>query len=196
MSDCVYPCPCGYFQDAIKECTCFNSVNTRYQKRISGPMLDRIHTHIEVPRVDYEKLNDDRLGEPSANVQARVEAARERQRARFNGTNPPPGGNSNHGITCNADMHPAQIRQYCQLDETSNALMRSAMNQMPAVFSGAFGAGLSPGTEISPHDRRSSRGRKDRHHPSRRGLAVPTEVGDDVIKIIVWRGATLGCNKI
>jgi len=58
------PCPCGYFSDLVKECTCFNSVITRYQKRISGPMLDRIDIHIEVPRVDYEKLNDDRLGEP------------------------------------------------------------------------------------------------------------------------------------
>ena len=151
-------------------------------------MLDRIHTHIEVPRVDYEKLNDDRLGEPSANVQARVEAARERQRARFNGTNPPPGGNSNHGITCNADMHPAQIRQYCQLDETSNALMRSAMNQMPAVFSGAFGAGLSPGFEIGAHDCGSGGGRADRPNASSRGFAISTQVGDDVSNIPVRVG--------
>ena len=124
MSDCVYPypCPCGYFQDAVKECTCSNSAITRYQKRISGPMLDRIDIHIEVPRVDYEKLSDDRLGEPSAQVQARVEAARERQRERFD--------NRPSSIICNADMRPAQIRQYCQLDETSNSLMRSAMNQM------------------------------------------------------------------
>ena len=77
------PCPCGYYGDPLKECTCSNSVITRYQKRISGPMMDRIDIHIEVPRVDYEKLSDDRLGEPSAVVQARVEAARERQRARF-----------------------------------------------------------------------------------------------------------------
>jgi magnesium chelatase family protein len=85
-------------------------------------MLDRIDIHIEVPRVDYEKLSDDRLGEPSANVQARVEAARERQRQRFVETN--------GTIACNADMRPAQIRQYCQLDETSQSLMRTAMNQM------------------------------------------------------------------
>jgi magnesium chelatase family protein len=74
------PCPCGYYQDAVKECTCSNQVITRYQKRISGPMLDRIDIHIEVPRVDYEKLSDDRLGEPSAAIRGRVEAARERQR--------------------------------------------------------------------------------------------------------------------
>ena len=86
MSDCVYPCPCGYYGDGLKECTCSNSVITRYQKRISGPLLDRIDIHIEVPRVDYEKLSDDRLGEPSANVQTRVEAARAIQRKRFAAT--------------------------------------------------------------------------------------------------------------
>ena len=103
---------------------------TRYQKRISGPLLNRIDIHIEVPRVDYEKLSDDRLGEPSADVQARVEAARKRQRQRFNTPTNQQGAASHNGITCNADMRPAQIRQYCPLDETSNALMRSAMNQM------------------------------------------------------------------
>jgi magnesium chelatase family protein len=80
--------------------------------------------------VDYEKLSDDRLGEPSANVQARVEAAPERQRLRFGDSANQRGATLHNGITCNADMRPAQIRQYCQLDETSNALMRSAMNQM------------------------------------------------------------------
>ncbi len=118
------PCPCGYYQDAVKECTCSSSVITRYQKRISGPMLDRIDIHIEVPRVDYEKLSDDRLGEPSANVQARVEAARERQRQRFGAKATP------QQIACNADMRPAEVREFCALDETSNTLMRSAMNQM------------------------------------------------------------------
>jgi magnesium chelatase family protein len=121
------PCPCGYYGDAIKECTCSNSVITRYQKRISGPMLDRIDIHIEVPRVDYEKLSNDRLGEPSTNVQARVEAARQIQRERFDAkathASPQP-------ITCNADMGPAEVRDFCQLDETSNTLMRTAMNQM------------------------------------------------------------------
>jgi magnesium chelatase family protein len=116
------PCPCGYYGDSVKECTCSNQVITRYQKRISGPMLDRIDIHIEVPRVDYEKLSDDRLGEPSANVQARVETARQRQRQRF--------AEKDGAIACNADMRPAQIRQYCQLNETGNSLMRSAMNQM------------------------------------------------------------------
>jgi magnesium chelatase family protein len=60
----LYPCPCGYFGDPVKECTCSLSMVSRYQKRISGPLLDRMDIHIEVPRVDYDKLSSDRLGEP------------------------------------------------------------------------------------------------------------------------------------
>ncbi len=75
---------------------------------------------MDVPRVDYEKLASDRAGEPSEAVRLRVLAARERQLARFDGS----------GLTCNADMGPAHIRDYCELDETSKALMRSAMNQL------------------------------------------------------------------
>lgn len=114
------PCPCGYYGDPVKPCTCAPGTITKYQKRISGPLLDRIDIHIEVPRVDYEKLSDQRLGEPSAVIQARVEAARERQRQRFEGSD----------ITCNADMRPAEVRQFCTLDETGNALVRSAMRQL------------------------------------------------------------------
>jgi magnesium chelatase family protein len=81
------PCPCGYHGDPVKECTCSPAMVTRYQKRISGPLLDRIDIHVEVPRVEYEKLSDNRVGEPSAAIRSRVEAARERQRYRFSGTN-------------------------------------------------------------------------------------------------------------
>lgn len=114
------PCPCGFYGDPVRECTCSNQIITRYQKRISGPMLDRIDIHIEVPSVDYDKLSDERLGEPSAVIQTRVEAARECQRARFEGTT----------MSCNADMGPAELRQFCPLDKDSSSLMRSAMNQM------------------------------------------------------------------
>ena len=96
---------------------------TKYQKRISGPLLDRIDIHIEVPRVDYEKLSSDRLGETSAAIRARVQAARDIQNERF--TN---GGISD--IVCNADMRIAEIRKFCKLDETSESLMRSAMSQL------------------------------------------------------------------
>lgn len=117
------PCPCGFYGDPTRACTCAMGSIQKYQKRISGPLLDRIDIHIQVPRVDYEKLSDIRLGEPSAVIHERVEAARLIQRQRFNQENPSP-------VTCNADMRPAEVRKYCILDEQSKALMKSAMNQM------------------------------------------------------------------
>ena len=93
---------------------------SRYQKRISGPLLDRIDIHVEVPRVEYDKLTDDRLGEPSAAIRERVEAARERQRQRFAGTR----------LTCNADMGPAEVREYCRIDDAGRSLLRVAMTQL------------------------------------------------------------------
>jgi magnesium chelatase family protein len=114
------PCPCGYYGDSQKPCTCAHSTVTKYQKRISGPMLVRIDIHIEVPRVDYDKLSSDRMGEPSAAIRARVQAARQRQTERFAGTN----------ITCNADMRVAEVRKFCKLDEAGDSLVRAAMSQM------------------------------------------------------------------
>src|SRR5512137_1897305 len=98
------PCPCGYYGDPTKECTCAPSMVTRYQKRISGPLLDRIDIHVEVPRVpaSREKLTGERLGEPSSVVAARVEAARERQHQRF--------ASADSHVHCNADMTPADVR--------------------------------------------------------------------------------------
>jgi magnesium chelatase family protein len=124
------PCPCGYYGDPIKPCSCSSSTVTRYQKRISGPLLDRIDIHVEVPRVDYEKLSDDRFGEPSANVQARVESAREIQRQRFHTSGDIQKPHKLRQLSSNSDMHPASIRKYCELDTTSQSLMRSAMSQM------------------------------------------------------------------
>lgn len=115
------PCPCGYYGDPVKACTCAASTITRYQKRLSGPMLDRIDIHVEVPRVDYQKLSDERLGEPSATVRERVEAARALQRERFAG---------DEGVHQNADMGVEQVRKYCQLDEEGGALLKSAMSQL------------------------------------------------------------------
>ncbi|MBL8056864.1 MAG: YifB family Mg chelatase-like AAA ATPase [Anaerolineales bacterium] len=114
------PCPCGYFGDAARACTCAPATVTRYQKRISGPLLDRIDIHVEVPRVDYARLTDRRQGEPSAVVRARVEAARERQRTRFAG----------QGLAANADMRPADLRQHARLDEAGAALLKAAMAQL------------------------------------------------------------------
>ena len=115
-----HQCPCGYYGDPVKPCTCSSTIVTRYQKRISGPLLDRIDIHIEVPRVEYEKLSDERLGEPTDAIQARVETARQVQRERF----------KDHDLTCNADMRVADIRQHCGLDDTGRSLMRTAMSQM------------------------------------------------------------------
>jgi magnesium chelatase family protein len=114
------PCPCGYYGDPVKPCTCSSMIITKYKKRISGPLLDRIDIHIQVPRVEYDKLSDSRLGEPSSIIRQRVEAARQLQRKRFTDTD----------LTCNADMHPAEMRQFCNLDDAGHSLMKSAMSQM------------------------------------------------------------------
>ena len=119
------PCPCGYYGDHQKACTCAMGMISKYQKRISGPLLDRIDIHVQVPRVEYDKLSDDRLGESSDTVRGRVETARQRQRDRFGIAS-----STDLSLTCNADMRPAEVRQYCPLDETGRSLMRSAMLQM------------------------------------------------------------------
>ena len=119
------PCPCGYYGDPQKACTCSQGAILTYQKRISGPLLDRIDIHVSVPRVDYDKLSDQRYGESSSVIQARVETAREIQRQRFDA-----GGQTQAGILCNADMRTADLRQYCALDDTSQNLMKAAMAQM------------------------------------------------------------------
>jgi magnesium chelatase family protein len=114
------PCPCGYFGDPTHPCSCSNAMVTRYQKRISGPLMDRIDLHVDVPRVDYDKLTAVQRGETSASVRERVERAREQQAARFKESD----------LLCNADMGPSEVRELCQLDDTGNRLMRSAMSQM------------------------------------------------------------------
>ena len=123
------PCPCGYYGDPVKPCTCSNMVVTKYQKRISGPLLDRIDIHVEVPRVEYEKLSETRLGESSATIRVRVEVARDRQRVRFDSGGATHLAGASH-ITCNADMRPAEVRKFCALDETGKNLMQSAMSQL------------------------------------------------------------------
>ena len=122
MFNCVHPCPCGYYGDSQKACTCASALVTKYQKRISGPLLDRIDIHIEVPRVDYEKLSGDRVGESSAAIRARVQAARNIQQLRFT--------NYQSDIICNADMRVGEIRQFCKLQDEGQSLMRAAMTQL------------------------------------------------------------------
>ena len=114
------PCPCGYFGDPYHPCTCPPALVSRYQHRISGPFIDRVDIFVEVPHVEYEKLADSRLGEKSAKVRARVEAAREIQRRRFAGS----------PITCNTGMTPAEVRQFCRLEESAQSLLKTAMKQL------------------------------------------------------------------
>jgi magnesium chelatase family protein len=114
------PCPCGYAGDLVRDCTCSPSTVVRYQKRISGPLLDRIDIHVDVPRVEFEKLAEDRLGEPSAAIRERVKAARARQRERL----------APYRRVTNADMGPAEIRQLCRLDENGRTLVRQAMARL------------------------------------------------------------------
>ncbi len=120
------PCPCGYYGDTQKQCTCSPGAITTYQKRISGPLLDRIDMLIHVPRVEYQKLSSARLGESSADIRQRVVKARERQAKRFAGTE----------LFSNADMTPAEVHQYCVLDAASQALMQVAMRQMQLTARG------------------------------------------------------------
>ena len=125
IADCDYPCPCGYYGDPVKPCTCSQASITRYRQRISGPLLDRIDIHVEVPRVDYDKLTDDRRGEPSEVVRARVQAARDRQAERFAA-----GRNGGRRLLSNADMGAREVTAFVKLDAESESLMRSAMQQM------------------------------------------------------------------
>lgn len=115
------PCPCGYYGDPVKPCTCSPGTVVKYQKRISGPLLDRIDIFVSVPRIDYEKLSDRRAGESVESVRERVEKARRLQRQRFEASN---------GTSCNAEMRPAEIRKYCTLNSAASNLMKTAMAQM------------------------------------------------------------------
>jgi magnesium chelatase family protein len=114
------PCPCGYATDPDHKCVCTPIQIIRYQKKISGPLLDRIDLHIEVPRVKFEKLSSSDLSESSEKVRARVQKAREVQQHRF----------QNHHIQTNSEMRNQEIREFCKLDEPSLELLRAAVNQL------------------------------------------------------------------
>jgi len=113
-------CPCGYYGDTTKECSCSSTLVSKYQKRISGPMMDRIDIHVEVPRVPYDKLAGEGQGESSEEIRNRVETARGRQRRRFQGT----------ALTCNADMGPADVRTHCHVEGAAQAIIKAAVTQM------------------------------------------------------------------
>jgi len=120
MVAAMNPCPCGYYGDPVKECKCSSSTITRYQKRLSGPLLDRIDIFVDVPRIDYEKLMDQRASESSDTVRKRVQAARQIQLERFKGTK----------LASNADMSTSEVKQFCRMDATALNLLKTAMKQL------------------------------------------------------------------
>ena len=117
------PCQCGFYGDDRKQCTCSMGMVQRYQKRISGPLMDRIDIHLEVVRVPFQKLSSLDGGEPSAAIRQRVEAARAVQAARFASLGKPT-------VLVNGDMGPAEVQRFCVIDEAGKNLMRAAVKQM------------------------------------------------------------------
>ncbi len=113
------PCPCGYLGDARHTCTCSPAAIRRYRTRISGPLLDRIDIHIEVPALAYDDLANKQGGEDSAQILQRVNAARQRQLDRFAGE-----------LFCNAQMSTRHIRRHCSLDAAGQALLEKAMTRL------------------------------------------------------------------
>jgi magnesium chelatase family protein len=114
------PCKCGYLGDPRHECRCSPGEIQRYRARISGPLLDRIDIHIEAPALSIAELRNEKLGEPSAPLRDRVQAARGRQQQRFSGTK----------VTANARMTNAHIRKHCAIDSTLGDLLQQAMEQL------------------------------------------------------------------
>jgi magnesium chelatase family protein len=115
------PCPCGYYGDPFRACTCPPSLVSRYQRRISGPFIDRVDIFVEVPHIDYEKLADKRLGESSEVVQGRVKAARNIQLKRFTGTK----------LNSNAEMTPTDIFPHGLFTASSSWRALSPTLRMP-----------------------------------------------------------------
>lgn len=115
------PCPCGNFGNPVKECTCSPTLIQRYLSKISGPLLDRIDIHVEVPAVKYQELSSERMGESSERVRERVIQARNIQIERFKDAKE---------IYKNADMGSKDIRKYCKLDLTSENILKMAMTKL------------------------------------------------------------------
>ena len=114
------PCPCGFHTHPRTKCTCSSSTVARYQRRVSGPLLDRIDVFVEVPPVEYEKLVDEELAEDSEQFRQRVEQARDIQRRRFRECD----------FLCNSEMGPAQVWKFCPLDDTAKALLQAATQRL------------------------------------------------------------------
>ncbi len=114
------PCRCGWYGHPSGRCTCTEQQVRKYVERISGPMLDRMDIHVNVPSVEYEAMRRRAKAEPSADIRARVNAAREIQKRRFAGTD----------VRCNAQMEPAMVGRYCRLDAAGEKLLKSAFERL------------------------------------------------------------------
>lgn len=114
------PCPCGYYGHPHKECTCSQQAVTKYLDKISGPMLDRLDIHVEVPPVEFNELTAKASEETSASIRARVEAARKIQQERYKGT----------GITCNARLTPAMLDKYCIMTDAAKNTLEIAFERL------------------------------------------------------------------
>ncbi len=114
------PCPCGYLTDPEKQCVCSPSSVARYQKRISGPLLDRIDIHIEVPRIKHAEIEDGKDGESSKDVRQRVANARKIQQERFKGTS----------LITNSEMSSNDIQNFCKMEDSAKDLLKNAIEQL------------------------------------------------------------------
>ena len=115
------PCPCGFFNDRTRECRCSPMIVQRYVSKISGPLLDRIDIHVDVPAVNYKDLRGTSVPEDSATIRARVDAARKIQLERLS--------QAGEKIFCNAQMGSQQVRKYCELSPESERILERAMTQ-------------------------------------------------------------------
>lgn len=115
------PCPCGYYGDASNRCNCSETLRQRYTGKLSGPLLERIDIHVNVPAIEYRDLVDPAPGESSGAIRERVENARLTQQKRF----------CDHpGVFCNGHMNPAQLEEYCQLGHDSHTLLERSVTRL------------------------------------------------------------------
>ena len=114
------PCPCGFFNDHLRQCSCTPQIIARYLQRISGPLIDRIDIHVEVPRLKQDELMRKTPGEPSASIRDRVRRAREIQNARY----------ANSRIFCNAQMSTRHMKNWCRLSEDAEAMLKQAIEHL------------------------------------------------------------------
>ena len=114
------PCPCGYYGHPTRECTCGQKAVSKYLAKVSGPLLDRLDLHVEVPPVEFDDLSSDEKAESSAEIKKRVDRVREIQNERFKGT----------GISCNARITPAFLQKFCPMDDSAKAILQKSFDVM------------------------------------------------------------------